>query len=92
MSDVKYNERIWLNEDDSHYTGSIVLFDGESIINQGKLIDRYSFVEISSCHGKVRIHNDYNHPLGVYIKKIATLEDELRKYREYLEQQEQKIT
>ena len=87
MSDIKYNQRIWLNNDDSHYTGSMVLFDGENIINQNKVLDRYSFVEIASCHAKVRIHTDNNHDIQTYIDKIQTIENELRKYREHLETQ-----
>lgn len=85
MSDIKYNKRIWLNTDDSHYTGSIVLFDGVDVINHGKKLDRYSFVEISSCHGKVRIHKDDNLTMEDYIQKLKLLETEICEYRKHLE-------
>jgi hypothetical protein len=56
---VFYNSRTWLNEEDSHFTGSLVCFDG-IVKNQGREADRYSFVELASCHGKVRLHTDKN--------------------------------
>lgn len=86
MSKVLYNKRRWLNMESSHYTGSLVCFDGIEVINQGKNLGRYTFVEISDCHGKVRIHKDSNHSMEEFTKKLKLLEDQLRNFREYLEQ------
>lgn len=85
MSDVLYNSRQWLNPPESHYTGSIVCFDGLNVVNQGKTLDRYSFVEISSCHGKVRIHKDANLTDEQFKQKIHTMITELIDFVEHLE-------
>ena len=84
MSDILYNRRTFINPLSSHYTGSISCVDGRKIINQGKELDRYSFVEISDCHGKVRIHKDANLTEGDYISKINLLINELTSYRDHL--------
>lgn len=85
MSDVKYNRRVFINSIDSHYTGSIVLFDGHQVINQGKLLNRYSFMEIASCHSKVRIHRDDNLPIEDYINKLKTISENINNYVRHLE-------
>lgn len=85
MSVIQYNTRQFINEADSHYTGSIVCFDGKALINQGKVLERYTFVEISDCHGKIRIHRDMNHDLQAFINKLSVVEHELKQFRQSLE-------
>ena len=85
MSNVVYNRRIWLNSVDSHYTGSITCCDAMNIVNRGKFMERYSFIEIADCHGKIRLHTDDNFPLTEFIAKLRILEWELREFREHLE-------
>lgn len=84
MSMVLYNCRVDLNPPESHFTGSMACFDGKNVINQGKMLERYSFVEVSSCHGKTRIHNDANLPFESYINKIDLMIKELTAYSNYL--------
>lgn len=81
----KYNTRKWLNSTDSHYTGSIVCHDG-IVANRGKPPARYTFIEIADCHGKARIHFDDNLDMQAYIEKLKTIQDELQKFIDYLEQ------
>jgi hypothetical protein len=52
---MTYNSRQWLNGIGSHFTGSIVCHDGV-VKNQGRPAERYTFLELASCHGKVRLH------------------------------------
>jgi len=85
MSKINYNRRIWLNQETSHYTGSIVCFDGEDLENRGQTLSRYTFVEISDCHGKIRIHRDNNLPLLDFKCKLARMEYELRQFRKSLQ-------
>lgn len=87
MSQVHYNRRTFINQEDSHYTGSIVCFDGESVINQGKTLARYTFIEIADCHGKARIHLDLNHDVPAYLAKLDTLIEELQNFRNHLYEQ-----
>jgi len=89
-SKVHWNERAWLNDRDSHFTGSMVCFDGENVINQGKLLDRYTFVEIASCHTKVRIHADANSSMEAFIEKLRVMRSELDGFLYHLDDRENK--
>ena len=85
MSNINYNTRTWLNPPHSHFTGSIVCFDGTEIINQGKQLERYTFVEVASCHSKIRIHNDSNLTPQDFIDKLYLMRAELSKFIQHLE-------
>ena len=85
MSNINYNDRQFINASNSHFTGSIVCFDGTEVINQGKLLPRYTFVEIASCHSKVRIHKDDNLSMEEYISKLRVMEASIRRFANFLE-------
>jgi len=85
---TNYNNRVWLNVYDSHYTGSIVCVDKTDLINRGHHLERYTFMEISDCHGKIRIHTDPNFGMEAYIEKLKRMEHEIRAFREHLEREE----
>lgn len=87
MSIEKYNTRTWLNDSDSHYTGSIVCAHFEDLKNRGKYMDEYIFAEISDCSGKVRIHKDMNHSTKDFIDKLKLIQSELQKFIDHLEQE-----
>ena len=81
----KYNKRAWLNSEKSHYTGSIVCHDG-IVTNRGKPAARYTFVEISDCHGKTRIHFDDNLEMIDFINKLKLICSELDSFITHLEE------
>lgn len=80
----KYNKRVWLNSERSHYTGSIVCHDGV-VSNRGNPAERYTFIEISDCHGKSRIHYDNNLDMQDFVDKLKLLRDEIELFIEHLE-------
>ena len=80
----KYNTRMWLNSIDSHYTGSIVCHDGV-VTNRGKPPARYTFLELSDCHGKSRIHYDDNLDMEAYIDKLKLIQSEIQNFIDHLE-------
>lgn len=87
MNKRSYNRRAWLNPPQSHFTGTVVCHDGV-VSNQGRAPERYSFVEISSCHGKVKLHADKNDGEDQdfqFLKKIDLLILELTDFRDHLE-------
>ena len=88
MSRVDYNSRQFLNPPSSHYTGSLVCFDGTEVINQGKELERYTFVEVSDCHGKVRLHKDNNLLMRDFILKLRFMAHELNQFANHLENME----
>jgi hypothetical protein len=79
-----YNKRTWLNSEDSHYTGSVCCHDGV-VSNRGKPAERYTFLEIASCHTKARIHTDDNLTLTDYIDKLKLLRSEIDAFITHLE-------
>lgn len=84
MSKIDYKVHSLLNGGNSHYTGAIVCVDGTNLMQTGRLLDRYTFIEISDCHGKVRIHKDPNLPMKDFIDKLDTLEMEISFFKQYL--------
>lgn len=79
-----YNSRIWLNSTESHYTGSVTCFDGV-VSNRGKPPERYTFLELSDCHGKSRIHYDNNLDMIAFIDKLKLLKNEIELFIAHLE-------
>lgn len=84
----KYNKRTWLNPEISHFTGAVVCHDGV-VSNQGKPPERYAFLEISSCHDKIRLHTDKNsgdehRQIMDFILKLDLLEKEIFKFKTHL--------
>jgi hypothetical protein len=85
MSNIKYNDRVWLNSEESHFTGSMVCFDGV-IKNQGKPAERYTFVELRDCHGRIRLHVDKNseNELEEFRDKLLLLQETLDCFIDHL--------
>lgn len=78
-----YNKRVWLNPRSSSFTGSIVLYDG---LLETK--ERYSFVELSDCNGKIRIHNTIEKSGDLkFLTKIKKIRDAFNEYIKHLEGQ-----
>lgn len=84
---MSYNTRTWLNSIESHYTGSVACFDG-IVSNRGKPPERYTFLELSDCHGKSRIHYDNNLDMLAFIQKLRLLQAEIDNFIEHLENHE----
>lgn len=80
---AKYNKRIWLNNENSHFTGSMVCHDGV-VSNQGRPPERYTFMEICDCHRKIRVHKDANLPMDEFVGKLALMRDEINSFINHL--------
>ncbi len=86
MSNSLYNKRTWLNDNDSHYTGSITCAHFTELVNRGKYMEEYCFVELCDCHTKIRIHKDNNHSTKYFINKLKLIQSELQGFIDHLEQ------
>lgn len=75
MSKVYYNRRIWLNSENSRSTGSVVCFDGQTEFSEG--VDRDSFIEISDCGGKIRLHKSSDDNITDFIDKLSVMRAEI---------------
>lgn len=77
---VLYNSRDWLNTESSSSTSSVVCFDG--ICDNG---ERRSYVEITDCYHKIKLHNVEGESKEAYISKLKCLHGRLEQYINYLQ-------
>lgn len=83
-----YSKRIWLNAENSPSTGSVVVFDG--FVKDDKEEWRSTFLEISDCYGKVKLHKASYDSIGNFISKMKLLRNEIDSFIDYLEKEETK--
>lgn len=81
-----FNERLWLNSEDSSSTGSIVCYDGlASWGSSSNGRERECFVEVADCHVKARLHICRYDSHDAYLKKVKEMRDALSRYIVHLE-------
>lgn len=78
-----YNKRKWLNSRVSDSTGSIVAFSGK-VTHDNKKVD-WTFLEISDCSNKIRLHQTTDDSRQGFINKMKLLKNEIELFIEYLE-------
>ena len=79
-----YNKRIWLNPTESSSTGSIVAFHGPANYGHGKERNNESFLEVSDCHNKIRLHRCKFDSREDFIKKIEMVRDAAAEFAFFL--------
>ena len=85
--DIHYNERIWLNDENSPSTGSIVCYDGlANWGSRGKDREHELFVEVADCNSKARLHICRYDSHAEFIEKVKGMRDALSRYVEHLEE------
>ena len=82
-----YSKRVWLNEENSPSTGSVVAFDG--FVRDDKEKWRSTFLELSDCYGKARLHKASYDSTEDFIEKMKLLRNEIDSFIDYLEKEEQ---
>lgn len=86
MGDLKktrYNQRIWLNKEDSPSTGNFVAFDGDTT-HYGNTA-RNMFVSISDCYQSARLHLTEDDSIEDFILKLKKLRNGLSDFIDHLE-------
>lgn len=73
-----YNTRTWLNPSDSSSTRGIVCFDG--ITTRQNKEEHNMFIEVVSCHNKVRLHKCNYDSTEDFIEKLRKMRNELDKF------------
>ena len=81
-----YSKRVWLNKDSSASTGSVVAFHGDSSWREtdGKP-EKTSFLEVSDCHCKVRLHRSYTDDMPSFVAKLRKLAAVAEEFATFLE-------
>jgi hypothetical protein len=80
--DEKYLKRVWLNNDQSPSTGSVVAYHGPMMFKIGE--KTASFLEISDCHNKVRLHVSPMDSMDDFIQKLELLSNTINDFKTYL--------
>lgn len=80
---VFYNRRIWLNDNTSSSTGSVVCFDG--VVDSMDGFYRQMYLEIADCRNKIKLHQSYSETNEQFINKLKTLRTEIDSFINHLE-------
>ena len=80
---MSYSKRVWLNPDDSPSTGSVVAFYGAP--NWKDDDGDFAFLEVSSCHRKVRLHKTNKDTLQEFADKMRKLAEVANNFADFLE-------
>ena len=78
-----YNRRTWLNSQKSDNTGSVVAFDGK-VTYDNQLVNS-TFLEISDCRSKIRLHLTTDDSKSEFIDKLKLLKNEIELFINHLE-------
>lgn len=79
-----FKSETWLNTEDSPSTGSLVCYDGDiEYSDDGE--QPCTFIEISDCQNKIRLHQAHTDSTTEFIRKIDLLIIHLTKFRNFLE-------
>lgn len=78
-----YNKRIWLNDEDSPSTGSMVAYDGVEIEDGVSFDVRY--LRFTDCYNVIRLHQEHYSTKEDYLKKLRLIKDNLDLYIKHLE-------
>lgn len=79
-----YNNRCWLNGDDSPSTGSLVAFDGMVKDRAGEEF-RSTFLQVSDCFTKVKLHKASYDTIDDFIHKMKRMRIVIDEFIEHLE-------
>ena len=80
---IHYNERLWLNPEESGSTGSIVCFDGRARWSREN--EQELFVEVADCHQKARLHICRGDSHKDWYDKVTSMRNALNRYLVHLE-------
>ena len=80
----KYNKRVWLNKSSSPSTGSVTAFHGPAKYGRDKT-DIWTWLEISDCHVKARLHKTNDDTMQDFINKMKKLRKIISDFIDFLE-------
>ena len=78
-----YNKRTWLNPISSDSTGSVACFDGK--VSFGDNLVDSTFIEISDCRNKIRLHQTVDDSRKQFVDKLKLLKTEIELFINHFE-------
>jgi len=82
MPEEMYSKRLWLNQENSPSTGAVVAYHGAANWKDGEVC---TFLELSDCHGKVRLHKAKTDSTEDFIRKLRKLAGFAHAFADFLE-------
>lgn len=79
-----YNKRTWLNPETKDGTSSVVAFNGTVTDYKNKTYPS-TFLEISDCQNKIRLHQTSDDTREEFINKLTLLKSEIELFIKHLE-------
>ena len=86
----RYCDKEFLTDSDEPSTSTVVSFHGDIKWSKDEEGGPISFLEISSCHERARLHRTFEMSEQDWIKQVRRLRDHVNKYLMFLEEQEQR--
>jgi hypothetical protein len=83
----QYNKRTWLNPETKDATSHVVAFNGIVTDFKGKIYPS-TFLEISDCQHKIRLHQTSDDSREDFIQKMKLLKNEIDLFIIHLENKE----
>lgn len=81
----QYNKRTWLNPITKDASSSVVAFNGTVTDFKGKVYPS-TFLEISDCQRKIRLHQTADDSREDFIEKLELLKNEIELFIKNLKQ------
>ena len=80
-----YQKRVWLNDDESASTGSVVAFHGKANYSKDEN-EMATFLEVSDCHCKARLHKTRGDSMADFTHKLRRLAHVINAFATHLEE------
>ena len=82
---MNYVRRLWLNDETSASTGSVCAYSGQAHWTKDEY--KTSFLEVSDCHSKIRLHLAPHDTDQQFIDKMIKLRNFIDDFINYLQKE-----
>ena len=84
-----YCKKEFLTKENEPSTSTVVSFSGLIQWGRNDKPEPLSFLEISSCHEKARLHRTYEMTAGDWILQVEKLRDHINDYLDFLSEEQE---
>lgn len=84
---MNYCKKEFLTDSPEPSTSTVVSFCGDVKWSKNVEVGNVSFLEISNCHERARLHRTYEMSEQEWINQIKRLRDHINEYLEFLEKE-----
>ena len=77
-----YQDRVWLNKHGNPSSGSVMAYHGPAPWDRKKTM---SVLEVSDCHGKIRLHRSEMDSNNDFVRKLRKLAKVISKFADMID-------